>query len=42
MLQLAAAAVIVHVVRARRRDPTGAGLDDRANFRTREIAVPLE
>src|SRR6266404_1509444 len=42
MLELAAAAVIVHVVRARRRDATGAGLDDFAKFRAREIAVPVQ
>src|SRR5204862_971134 len=42
VLQLTSTTVIVHVVRARRGDAMGTGLDDLASFRAREVAVPLE
>src|SRR5207245_8036869 len=42
MLELAAAAMIVHVVRARGRDSSGTRPHDRADLRAREVAVALE
>lgn len=42
VLQLAAATVIVHVMRAGRRHPAGPRLDDLADCSARIVAVPLQ
>src|SRR5882762_2738376 len=42
VLQLATAAVIAHVMRARRRDSPWPGRDDLADIRAREVAMTLE
>jgi hypothetical protein len=42
VLQLAAATVVVHVVRAWRIDAIGGGLDDFADFTARIVAATLE
>jgi len=42
VLELAAAAMIVHVVRTGRRDSCGTRVHDRADLRAREVTVALE